>query len=92
MKILYIFGVKTKKLSNHNIFQLENLLEAYELLIDLMSESNKQFSDKEIKNIFSSDGIIDLHDGESIRIIHLKKNQNALQIANEDFEKLLLAR
>ena len=36
--------------------------------------------------------VIDIHDGESIRIIHLKKNQNALQVANEDFEKLLLAK
>jgi hypothetical protein len=91
MKILYLFSPKTKALTEHNLYKLDNLLEAYQLLIDLISEDD--YTDKEIKDMFAAtDDIIYLKNDECARIINFKKSQNSVDVANQDFKQLLLTK
>lgn len=90
MQLLYFFNEKTKNLTTHNIFTAEDMLSAYELLIDIIHtevDNDNKFSDEEIKNMFSSD-VIDLHEGNYCKIIHWNGRDNIEKVANKDFSAI----
>ena len=90
MKLLYLFGDKTKTLTEHNIFKADSLVVAYEILLDIIQLENENeniFSDKEIKSMFNSD-IIDLHEGNYCRIINYDGKQSPEKVANKDYATL----
>lgn len=90
MKLLYFFTNKTKTLTTSNIFQAENMLQAYELLIDIINnevDCDNKFTDAEIKKMFASD-TIDLHEGNFCRIINYNGRDNIEKIANKDFNQI----
>ena len=50
MKIVYLFTDKTKKLTEHNLYHIDNMVDAYELILDLISmeiQRENNFTDKE---------------------------------------------
>ena len=57
-KIVAIYSNDTKKLTQHNLFEAENQLDAYSMLVDILEnevENGKiEFSDSDIQNIFAT--------------------------------------
>lgn len=57
-KIVAIYSNDTKKLTQHNLFEAENQLDAYSMLVDILENEqecgNAEFSNSDIQNIFAT--------------------------------------
>ena len=92
MKIIYLSSGETKKITENNLFKVDNMLEAYELLLDILATEHEQennFTDEEVKKAFASD-VIDLHDGNYCKIIDWNGKGNPVTVANEDFDEVAI--